>query len=551
MGMNLTLKAKKKYDSFNTSISALHLKYEFENQVFALKNCTKAEYPSESKDVVRLYRSIGMECEMGQPPEYYIGLLKTIPEGVLYDSKEELDNEIWKYLYEIYKGFPEPCKIMKRILDNCGSEEFKKEKSLRLRILKEFLSQGHGLTAAGYSGLAYIKKYTGKKDINELLSVDDGVFDILKKATKDEKKDKYSLLVLAQEFAEGKFKNNGASKEPLYLLAIVLDMKYYPNQTDDYVEKNDFVKNIFNDYYNDNLIRYITSYKNVHPTAYEDEPLGLGVDYKNYAEAVFIYYMNKECYSSTKKIKLIYKVLKNIKSIAAKTEKINNNVLSTKQQKENFIKIFLQLDETEIEKYILSNYNCAVEKNASPFGLEFSQNTVYECYDAIRGEIIENLKISEEAFKTSWGFIDSKKYPKEDEDGFVEDGYEIETDALSELNLNALAIEKIPSFSPDFKVLVEKINERLDPYSALSIYDDAGVARVTRSKLIAAYFHGYCIDNVETPRSFADVLIDFEMWLNESLEQCGFSRLDYKNVFDMLVVFFAYCKINNKLYEED
>lgn len=551
MENNLTLKARKQYESFNNKISTLHLQAEFENKVMALKKCTKTEYPSDSAEVVRLYESIGIVCEMGQTPEYYIDLLRTVPAGTLYESKEDLDNEIWKYLYGIYKDFPQPAKIMERILDNCGSEEFKKEKTMRLRILKEFLKYGHGLTAAGYTGLAHIKKYIDKekpKDINELLVVDDGVFEVLQAATKEEKKDKYSLLVLAQELAEGKFKNNGASKEPLYLLAIVLGMKYYPYETEEYCKEKDIVKNIFNDYYNDNLIRYITSYKNVNNSAYEDEPLGLGIDYKNYAEAVFIYFMNKECYSAEQKIKKIYKVLKNIKKKATNSEQENVfELLSTNQQKDNFIKIVLQLDEEEIEEYILWHYNCKLKKGSSPFGLAFSHNTIYKCYDTIRDEIAGNLEISKKEFRSALKVINTKIRSKK-ENLALSNEYKKELDSLWELELNKFDVESMPIFDEDFRILIEKVNERLDPFETLSIYNDEKVAKITRTKLIAAYFHGYCMDNFDAPRMFSDVLLDFEMWLNETLEEAGFCKLDYKNVFDMLVVFFAYCRVNNKLY---
>lgn len=539
---DLTKVVKNNYENLDNVISHLYVREDLERKVQALKGCKKSEYPSFCAEISKLYKSIGVECEVGQNPKYYENLLNSVPEGVLCETKEELDFRILECLYKAYKAFPAPSEIMKRILDNCGSEEFKDEKILRLRILKEFLKYADAMKVAGKEGEGTVKKYIKKKGLKNVLEVDDGIFELLKSANKYQRRDTYALLVLAQELAEGRFKNSGASKEPLYLLAIILGMHYYDIQDEKYCAEKDFVKNIFNDYYNDNLIRYITSYKNVNPSAYENEPLGLGVDYKNYAEAIFIYYMNKDNYTPLEKITKIYNLFNKIEAKNKDEKNSNGKLLSTKSVKENFISRFLKLEEDELVNYLLSNYNIKFEEGKSRFMISFDRNSVAECYNSIVEDMCCSLNVSTKAY------IEYINTPTKDEKKIKNPKQEFK----SILKTNEVDVDKLPYFDEDFKTLIKMTNKRLDLDKSFSLYKADEKTRISRTKLISAYYHYYCVDNFDNPLDlkFTDVLKDFEEWLNDSLEQAGFCKLDYKNVFDMLVVFFAYCRINNNLYDD-
>lgn len=537
---DLTRIAKNNYEILDTVISRLYSKDDFKKRILTLADCKKSEYPSLCSEIVKMYKNIGIECEAKQSPQYYESLLNTVPKDVLCETKDDLNSKILETLYNTYKDFPAPAQIMKRILDNCGSEEFKNEETLRVRILKEFLKHADAMKIAGKKGEAAVKKYIKKNGKNTIFDVDDGVFELLKSANKDQLKDTYSLLVLSQELAEGKFKNSGASKEPLYLLAIVLGMKYYTPDSNDYCVGKDFVKNIFKDYYNDNLIRYITSYKNVNPSAYENEPLGLGVDYKNYAEALFIYYMNKPDFTPAEKIKCIYDMIDTIKAEGRDNEFQEPELSSTRSLKLSFMSTFLNLEEDELVDYILANYNFSTESNQKPITDTFGQNSIAECYNSIVSEICCCLNVSPEAFIK---YIENSKTTTKKKD--IE-----EEDFVSILELNQIDVEGLPFFDEDFSILLNKVNQRLDIDKTFSLYKATGETKISRTKLISAYYHFYCVLNIDNPLEFSDVLNDFEIWLNSYLEQAGFCRLDYKNVFDMLVVFFAYCRINDKLYED-
>ena len=101
----------------------------------------------------------------------------------------------------------------------------------------------------------------------------------------------------------------------------------------------------------------------------------------------------------------------------------------------------------------------------------------------------------------------------------------------------------------EFLLIIKNIEKRLNPYEAIGV---TSAMSVTRTKLIAAYYHYYCLengldDNGDTWKSFKDVYDDMSSCLNAYLEDAGYQRISSKNLYDVFVIFFAYCKINNFL----
>ena len=93
---------------------------------------------------------------------------------------------------------------------------------------------------------------------------------MLNNATKEQRRPDgtYGLIKLADDLALGKFRTGGSTKKGLYLFAMVYNMTYYPGETKNsknirmFNYDSDIEKNLFRDYYCNNLIRFITkSYK--------------------------------------------------------------------------------------------------------------------------------------------------------------------------------------------------------------------------------------------------------------------------------------------------
>lgn len=101
------------------------------------------------------------------------------------------------------------------------------------------------------------------------------------------RKQKWSLLGLVSDLAEGNFYTNGKTRRDLYDFAILMQMQ--PDAEDPCL---DLEKNLFEDYYNDNLALYLKEPSQ--SSRYENEPAGEGINYKNYVETLYLYYLKRQ-----------------------------------------------------------------------------------------------------------------------------------------------------------------------------------------------------------------------------------------------------------------
>ena len=117
---------------------------------------------------------------------------------------------------------------------------------------------------------------------------------------------------------------------------------------------------------------------------------------------------------------------------------------------------------------------------------------------------------------------------------------------LLSLNENLPIINDTPD---GFKRVYETVIDKIAPQNALTIADPN---YITRTKLIAAYYHFYVwmmtLNDVgDTWRSFNETYEDFSSCVDRYLIDAGYQEISSKNLFDMLVIFSAYCKVNGFL----
>lgn len=104
----------------------------------------------------------------------------------------------------------------------------------------------------------------------------------------------WELLRLCDNLASGSFKsNNGNTRIWLYQLAIMFSMTIALAWDEERDPKRDAVKNLFEDYYSDNMARFLDSSFDdpKFASTQEREPGGEGVNLKNFAEAIYVYYL--------------------------------------------------------------------------------------------------------------------------------------------------------------------------------------------------------------------------------------------------------------------
>ena len=105
----------------------------------------------------------------------------------------------------------------------------------------------------------------------------------------------FKLLEMCNDLAAGNFRVNGKTKVYLYYFALMFNMIVPLDGRECDPERN-IVKNLFQDFYNDNFLRLLskdyTDPKKV--TAFEKEPTGEGINYKSFVEMVYIYFLCRD-----------------------------------------------------------------------------------------------------------------------------------------------------------------------------------------------------------------------------------------------------------------
>ena len=85
-------------------------------------------------------------------------------------------------------------------------------------------------------------------------------------------------------------------REEIYIFSIVFELTYFIGDPEEIVTEETRTRNIekvmFGDYYANNLMRYVSSnHVNLKKGGEIQEPSGKGINYKNYMEVIFLYYL--------------------------------------------------------------------------------------------------------------------------------------------------------------------------------------------------------------------------------------------------------------------
>ena len=491
----------------------------------------------------------GVLCEYGRSISYYEKLISTLE---LPESVDEVNQKIVNTLGKIYSEYPRPEEFMERIVADLDSDATCTD-SLRLRILRRFLS-----TVNVKQNKKYYSKTLAKKEIAD---IEENIFQRLEDES-IKKCDSIPLLQAAHHLAKGSFISPAKTKEWLFLLAFAYDMKYYSSiNSDDYDAQRDVEKNLFTDYYCDNLTRYIYSEDGGNSGNSDKEPSGLGLNPKNFVDVIFIYYLNAEGLETSKKVAGFYTMIDKVKDAwkchfeYVETRKSEYEATPTALYRNKIDTIINEMDEDSLQKYLLDHYFCDVrysyanqktgeiqEGSKGPFELQFSINSAYKQYCEILDLIKDGLNLSKD--------VDFSKIDRR----AIHDIVVVRTRDL-EQNVPFSEAESFKSFvadgerSEELWLIIKNIEKRLNPYEVIGI---TNAMNVTRTKLIAAYYHYYCLENglddgSNTWSNFKDVYDDMSLCLNDYLKEAGYQPINSKNLYDVFVIFFAYCKINNFL----
>ena len=228
--------------------------------------------------------------------------------------------------------------------------------------------------------------------------------DLYKQAKKDAVKAKksaarkndidFELVEMCNDLAAGNFRVNGKTKVYLYYFALMFDMTL-PLDGRECVPERNIVKNLFQDFYNDNLLRLLsadyTDSKNA--TALEKEPTGEGINYKSFVEMIYIYFLCRDDLKMSPGEKIdqaeaiIDECVKRAKRDGQQAPQ--NAGVHTDVYRNLHVNVLLNKNVDEIADYILANYQVYSPENKgiARIMVASEENTASD----LIGEIMEDL----------------------------------------------------------------------------------------------------------------------------------------------------------------
>ena len=365
-----------------------------------------------------------------------------------------------------------------------------------------------------------------------------------KKDAKKALKTDWTLLKLADDLASGKFRVNGITREQLYVFAIAFDLRYYPDPaSSDYDPNRDIVKNLFQDFYSDNLLRYVLDEEYLqNKTYYESEPTGEGINYKNYVEVIYLYCLCQNQLTPDQKLKKAQSLIDKT-SKAAKTHKDHRLVSPTEFTaifREGFLQSIMSItDEDDLVEYLCSRYyiynptyNCVRMMYAS------QQNTAQQVYKTLARTFMDEYP---ECFGTMYDRVE------------LNNSIDIAAllEQLTEENREDPAFLQLLNPDSDFISLLTCLDKKLQTQK-LRIYKLCDSENIeypcTRTELIALYYCYFLnvLQELIEDYGILDLPQLYEEFcngdgirpgINQYLELCRYQPISEKNAYDMFVIF--------------
>lgn len=593
----LTRRMEGFHENLRDQFADLLNRWDFEAKIAKLRNAPPDEAPSLQLDLMEMFRKCGFEGDFeGNSADDYQALLEKcdIP------LPKHMPAMIYNRLYSAFKmmPFPTPEEYIARVVDRVADRAWI-EDPLRLKLLKVFLRDADGLSDAGFSAKCvkdYLKREKGIakptmaetaelvddgifQELDKILNADQAQIDACRKALSEYKKTldirggdpkvdevykalkkqlekavntrkyrtrsrgPYALLNVCSDLASGAFRNPYITQEEIYLFAVVFGLTYYGNEPDRIRQPElDIERVMFGDYYSNNPMRYITGHgQQIRRGGEVKNPPGRGINFKNYLEVIFLYYLQRDLSAEETSDKTVAKV--KLEKIYAMAERVHSGK-PTKVEPMPKHTITIQsevrqhalLDEDAFEAFVASTFDCSQKpKGPTAFGLEDEQNTAISVYRELWQDASDYFK----------GGVRS------DGRGVVFLEEFIDRESLRTL-INSSDFEKVlPTLDhrTQFNILLYSIDEELK--KPLNIDDKTDV---TRTDFLVLYYQMYLAmiadDNWESSSSsFADIYEDFSGMVNKYLQDALMYPVDGRNFYDLILIFSAYCIVNEDKFE--
>ena len=364
---------------------------------------------------------------------------------------------------------------------------------------------------------------------------------------KCKKNGKFALLKIADDLASGRFGNANVVREEIYLFSIVFELMYFTGDSEEIVMEEDKARDIekvmFGDYYTNNIMRYISAGHNYIKSGGEQQnPTGKGINYKNYMETIFLYFMRRWDLSIVEKISEIYKMAKEVHAEYIERgedyrDNPNNSIINTQLYSDNFKKKVLETKE-QFKEFLISNYDCSLPPETTPvFSVEIEQNTALEEYY----QLIEDA----EEFGVESDYSDRWTL------AFLSDEVDVETVKIiyEDREKGKIDYDEVDD-KTKFDILLYEVNKDIGKKKSERELDKKIISRADILRLFyQIYIKMNDCDDDETMRSFPDVYDDFSDLANQHLNNALLRPINGRDLYDLILVYSAYCNINEDKFD--
>lgn len=358
--------------------------------------------------------------------------------------------------------------------------------------------------------------------------LDDSIF-----AASDVSETLRDLLTGVDHLANGDFTKGGNTREKLYQFAIVFGMSVHLLDSDPlYDAERDMEKNLFEDYYHDDLSRFLMKkYGTAAVGGYEQEPRGDGINYKNFCEVIYLYYLHSSDPKLTpkKRVENAINLIEDcIKDAAENTYQEQQEALRaepmydfTYAYQQRLIPKLLSLPEAELKAFILTHYPVPVGMSrAEAFQYAANESTAASELDEVLNKLAE--------------------YPDGRRDALYKAALRFSARLLDRFqNPDDFNIER----ESEFCRMVEQMVDRLICYREGS---DLISGPVGRNRLLVALASDFLASHMADKRtqskfdSFQRLYDSFREAVDTSLHYARYQRFSLKNVFDLFLLLSIY-----------
>lgn len=329
-----------------------------------LRQQGSSAFAFRKKELVRNLNHAGIPCSLQDGTDTLKACVEKLP------FSADMDRHLFDILHMIYETALSPAETIEFLVSNLGEKSYQKD-SVRLAILKQFLKNTNYHTAPIVALICNENPELSNNKCPEEIAeaASERLFDLLNtRLSKDEKK-KYSLLRLCDDLATGRFKSNGSTRTELYMFAFAFDMTVFVDPEKDVFDpKRDIEKNLFQDYYANSMLRFVSDDYRSHSSDYEAEPSGEGINYKNFAEVIYLYYLTRKDLPVRTRIssaeKKIDECVRYVSEGKADREQETIRRLATENKytylyKDLYLTMVCDLSEEELVPFICCNYAVA------------------------------------------------------------------------------------------------------------------------------------------------------------------------------------------------